>query len=96
MTPMPLEPGRVALSTAGRDKGRYFMILERVDDQYVFMADGVLRRIDKPKKKKCKHLQPKPVLITSLRDKLSAGMRIFDAEVRKALAEQGFIPDQAR
>ena len=45
-----LKKGMLAMSKAGHDKGRLYVIIE-VDDSYVYLAD-------KPKKKKKKHIQP--------------------------------------
>lgn len=52
-----VEVGRIVRSKAGRDKGRMLCIVEVIDDEYVMVADGGLRKLEKPKKKKCKHLQ---------------------------------------
>jgi len=49
--------GQIALSLAGRDKGRLFQIVEIPDVNYALIADGQLRKIDKPKRKKLKHLK---------------------------------------
>lgn len=49
--------GQIALSLAGRDKGRVFMIVDTIDENYLLIADGLLRKIDKPKRKKQKHLK---------------------------------------
>lgn len=49
--------GRYVWSNAGRDKDRLFIIVGIVDDCHVLVADGDLRRIDNPKKKKLKHLR---------------------------------------
>jgi len=35
--------GRLVKSKAGRDKGRLFLILQIIDEHYVFIADGDLR-----------------------------------------------------
>ncbi len=48
--------GRFALSIAGRDKNRVFIITEELDEGYVYIADGKLRSVDKPKRKKLKHM----------------------------------------
>ena len=48
--------GRIVRSKAGRDKDRYFIILKCFDEEYVTIADGDLRMIECPKKKKLKHL----------------------------------------
>jgi large subunit ribosomal protein L14e len=57
MTQGEFEVGRVVLAKAGRDKGKAFIIIQRLDDEYVLIADGAGRTIDKPKKKKIKHLK---------------------------------------
>jgi len=36
----------------GRDKNRFFVIFDITDDGYVYLVDGKLRKIKKPKKKK--------------------------------------------
>ena len=60
-------------------------MIEIVDDEYVTIADGDLRRVDKPKLKKIKHLKPQGDVIVKIADKLAEGKKIFDAEVRSAL-----------
>lgn len=50
------EVGMLATSKAGHDKGHVYVILE-VDDAYVYLVDGSIRTMDKPKKKKKKHVQ---------------------------------------
>ncbi len=49
--------GRYVWSNAGRDKDRLFVIIDILDDCHVLVADGDLRRIGNPKKKKLKHLK---------------------------------------
>lgn len=50
------EVGMLARSKAGHDNGHVYVILN-VDDAYVYLADGSIRTIAKPKKKKKKHVQ---------------------------------------
>ena len=47
----------IALSLCGRDAGNYFIITEIADRDHVMIADGKVRRVEKPKKKKLKHLR---------------------------------------
>ena len=49
--------GMVVRSRAGRDAGHWFVILE-LDAEYAYLADGGLRRLEKPKRKKRRHLAP--------------------------------------
>ena len=78
--------GQVVQSTQGRDAGKDFVVVGIIDQSYVLIADGALRRIDRPKKKKVKHLIPKQELFSSLKEKLTCGQRVYDSEIRKALA----------
>ena len=66
-----LETGQVVLSTCGRDVGKLQMVLEILDDSYVLVVDGKQRKIEKPKKKKIKHLQKynKKLQLENLTDK---------------------------
>ena len=52
-----LIPGQLVLSRAGRDQGRYFLVYQVLDDGYVSLVDGRLRKVEKPKRKKKKHLR---------------------------------------
>lgn len=80
------EIGRVALSKAGRDKGRQFLVV-RCDGNYVYLVDGELRKLDKPKKKKCMHLRFRPIVASDIAQKLQKGENVYDSDIRKALAE---------
>ena len=77
--------GCVVLSTAGRDKGRYFIVIDR-DENYALIVDGKLRRVDSPKHKKIKHLMyAGQISSEKLQAKLESGLIPEDAEVRKAM-----------
>lgn len=78
-------PGGVVKSRAGRDKGRYFVVMGLKDKQYLYIADGDLRKIDKPKKKKIKHLTDTGIVLTEVAEKLKNDKRITNAELRKNL-----------
>ena len=51
--------GRLFVSLAGRDKDCICTVVGMSDDEgYVMIADGKLRKVENPKKKKLKHLKP--------------------------------------
>lgn len=77
--------GRVVLSKAGRDKGKLFTVVGQIDQDYVLIANGTNRSVDKPKKKKIKHLNLMPDYLDSIRDKLLKGQKVLDADIRKSL-----------
>lgn len=47
---------RIVLSKVGRDKGRAFIVLEVINEDYLLIADGELRKVENPKLKNKKHL----------------------------------------
>ena len=83
-----MEPGRVVLSTQGRDAGRYFIILQVINEQYVLMADGLTRKLAHPKKKKVKHLRPKPIVV-NVDGSLLPNRHLQDSDLRTALEAHG-------
>lgn len=85
MTELVPKIGRVCRSKAGRDKGRTFLIWEVIDEEYVRIVDGQVRKIAKPKKKKRKHLELKYQMLEGIASKIEAGTKVFDAEIRSAL-----------
>ena len=88
MERLTMIPGRVVLSTQGRDEGRYFIVLEVIDENFVLMADGLTRKVDHPKKKKVKHLRPKPILVEVDGAKLP-NKHLQDSDLRNALSAHG-------
>ena len=78
--------GSIVLSLAGRDRKRLFVIvsLDEVNG-YVYVADGKLRQIQHPKKKKSKHVK----LIDRAQDEVCEACRsgrITNRMLREALA----------
>lgn len=82
--------GRVVTSKAGRDKGRSFLVVARVDENHVHIVDGTLRKLGRPKKKKLKHLTLEAPAATGIREKITNGKQVFDAEIRNNLIALGF------
>ena len=77
--------GSVVRAKAGRDAGKYFAVVKIVDDMYVYIADGVTRRLSNPKLKKIKHLPVMPQILENISEKLENNQKVFDAELKKAL-----------
>ena len=86
--------GQVVFSKCGRDKGRAFMVLS-VEGEYVFLADGQLRPLNKPKKKKAKHIQPTHIIVGI---EANPG-GLTDADIRKwllAFAKRNMLKEETR
>jgi ribosomal protein L14E/L6E/L27E len=86
-----LVPGQIVRSVAGHDKGGIFFVIKNIDDDYVLVADGDLRRIEKPKKKNIRHLQPFNKVNKVIAEKMSAGVPIENFQLRKELERSGAV-----
>ncbi len=82
---MDIVVGALVKSKAGRDKGRLFIVLQMLDEQFVTIADGDLRKIESPKKKKKKHLQVKNTILQGFIDKKDQNAPNLNAELRKMI-----------
>ena len=83
---MDLQKGDVVYSRAGRDKGRYFLVIDLVDEQYALITDGKLRRLETPKRKKVKHLRQLPPQDLRICDKVRNGEKLTNSEIRREMA----------
>ncbi|WP_105616883.1 KOW domain-containing RNA-binding protein [Vallitalea okinawensis] len=81
---LEFQVGQIVKSKAGRDKDHYFIIIEDLGE-YVYLVDGHLRKLEKPKKKKKKHLQTINVIVNDLKEQIIEGYKITNADIRKAL-----------
>lgn len=77
--------GRVVFSKAGRDKGKKMLIIDVVNDEYVYLTDGSLRRVEKPKKKKLKHLVITDLISEEIKDDLLSEKKVSNTKIRKFL-----------
>ena len=75
----------VVASAAGRDQGKLFYVIG-TDPVYLILANGKDRTLDKPKRKKRKHIQKVLRSETRVAEKLRAGDKVLNGELRRALA----------
>ena len=81
--------GQVVRSKAGRDRDKTFVVVGFEDEQYLYIADGDLRKVDKPKKKKIKHLSRTGIVLQDIAKKLENGKKVTNAELRRNLMDLG-------
>jgi ribosomal protein L14E/L6E/L27E len=77
--------GQIVISTAGRDKDVKFVVSCIIDDQYVYISDGDIRKLEKPKKKKIKHLKKLNYVAEDIKGKLESEDKLSNSEIRKLL-----------
>lgn len=85
---MTLEAGMFAKAKAGHDKNCIYVIIS-VNDEYVYLADGDVRPVCRPKRKNRKHIQP----ITSVRCESITDDRVIRnaVKIRKEIEKTGII-----
>lgn len=88
-TAKELSIGQYVRSKAGRDADRVFIVIGIVDEQFVHIADGDLRRVDRPKRKKIKHLAKFNRISEEVRAKVSEGDSISNALIRREIEKLG-------
>ena len=85
---MDIDRSSLIVSKAGRDKGQLFYVVD-ADEQYVYLADGKSRRLEKPKRKKRKHIEQIPRTESRIAEKIRNGEKVLNSELRKELASFG-------
>ena len=85
---MEVDKSSLVVSKAGRDQGQLFYVID-ADEQYVYLADGKSRRLEKPKRKKRKHVEQVPRTESRIAEKIRNGEKVLNSELRKELASIG-------
>ena len=75
----------VVISTAGRDQGKLFYVIG-TDPVYLTLANGKDRTLEKPKRKKRRHIQKVLRSETRVAEKLRLGDKVLNSELRRDLA----------
>jgi len=75
----------VVESTAGRDKGSLYYVIGAEND-CLMLVNGKDRSLEKPKRKKCKHTKKVLRSETRVAQKLRAGDKVLNSELRRDLA----------
>ena len=75
----------VVVSTAGRDQGSLYYVIS-TDDMFLMLVNGKDRTLDKPKRKKRRHVQKVLRSETRVAAKLISGDKVLNGELRRDLA----------
>lgn len=89
---MEYQIGQVVYSKCGHDQGDVQMIVA-MEGEYLFLADGKRRKLERPKRKKKMHIQPTFYVEKDVAAKLQEGAYVLDAEIKKALKKYRKVQD---
>ncbi len=82
---MKIAKASIVRSDAGRDRGKLFFVLA-VEGDYLLLADGKSRKVESPKRKKCRHVQFVAAEENRISEKIKGEEKITNSELRRALA----------
>ncbi|MCS1352578.1 KOW domain-containing RNA-binding protein [Mechercharimyces sp. CAU 1602] len=80
-----LRLGQIVHVLKGREAGQFMIVIDVIDDHFIWLADGDKRKFDQAKKKNVKHLQPTHTVSTVVAESLQTTGKVSNAKLRYAL-----------
>ena len=75
----------VVISRQGRDQGEWFYVIGQ-EEGFLLLANGKNRPVEKPKRKKRKHVEKVLRSETRVAEKIRSGDKVLNGELRRDLA----------
>ena len=85
--------GKLVLSKAGRDRDHLYVLVESLDSDYVLVANGSTKTIEKPKKKKLKHLLILDIFDETLKSGIIQKDKNIDLMIKRFLKLKGIVKE---
>ena len=85
---MEIARSDIVRSIAGRDKGKFFFVLD-TEGEFLMLADGKTRKLENPKRKKRKHTAFVMHSDCRVAEKIRSEEKVTNSELRRTLAEYG-------
>ncbi|GAB3069686.1 KOW domain-containing RNA-binding protein [Virgibacillus ainsalahensis] len=79
--------GQVVRIMQGREAGQYAIVIKKVEDRYVLLADGEKRKYDRPKKKNLSHIESMDYISPEVQNSLLETGRVTNGKLRFAIAK---------
>ena len=80
-----VQTGRLVSSAMGRDRGRYYLVIDSGNLSRIKVADGKIRKVESPKLKNIKHLYVYDVVAEGIAAKAESGKRVTNVDIRREL-----------
>ena len=77
----------MVISKSGRDLGKAFVVVRVINERYLSICDGDLRKIENPKKKNIRHLQITSQSAEEVRECLHKGEIPANHVIKKSLKQ---------
>lgn len=82
-----METGMLVRSKAGHDRNKLYIII-RSDAEYVWLADGKYKTMEKPKKKKKIHVQVIHRIPETLKSVLDSGLPLQNKDIIETIESE--------
>ncbi|MFZ3590831.1 RNA-binding protein [Bacillus sp. DJP31] len=79
--------GQFVSITQGKDAGQYAIIISILNERFVLIADGNLRKYDKPKKKNINHVTLFDNVSPEVQNSISESGRVTNGKLRFAMTK---------
>ena len=83
---MGYQKAQIVRALRGRDSGCLFCVMDVEEGGWLLLADGKRRRVDRPKRKRDKHVSAAGDWNHPVMEKIRTGQPVRDRELRAALA----------
>lgn len=77
--------GHLVSSIKGRDRGKYYLVVDVLSQSMVLVADGEERKLENPKRKNVKHLHFFGIIAGEVSNKAMTGRRFTNIDIRKEI-----------
>ncbi|MFD1708089.1 RNA-binding protein [Siminovitchia sediminis] len=81
------EIGQVVCIRKGRDTGQFAIVIQLINERFVFIADGDKRKFDRPKKKNIQHLECFDYISPEVRNSLLDTGKVTNGKLQWALGK---------
>lgn len=78
------QAGNLARSKAGHDKNDIFVIIKE-EGEYVYLVDGKIKTLEKPKRKNKKHIQPIYYNENPVYKKVIENVKIYNEDIKRVI-----------
>ncbi|MDS0526776.1 hypothetical protein NNC19_13875 [Clostridium sp. SHJSY1] len=85
--------GKVVLSKAGRDTNHLYIVIKQLDNEYVLLCNGITKTLDKPKKKKLKHLDFVDTVDDEIKLAIVSNDKSTDLKIKRLLKFKGIVKE---
>lgn len=85
--------GKVVRSKAGRDRNHLYVVIGQLDNGYVLIVNGKTKTLEKPKKKKIKHLDFLKTVDDEFKTAIDLKSKSTDLEIKRFLKFEGIVKE---